>query len=78
MKRAQLKSMALEERYIQKEISFTLLHYSDIPKNAYFFMLLRFDELKKDGKLQKFLAKKRKHNASKDHKMMPMRRQKTE
>lgn len=35
----------------------------------------RYKELKKDGKLNKFLAKKRKHNASKDRTLLPSRRE---
>ena len=34
----------------------------------------RFNELKAEGKLNKFMAKKRHHNANKDHKKMPIRR----
>ena len=34
----------------------------------------RYKELKGEGKLQKFLEKKRKRNASKDHKSIPLRR----
>jgi ribosomal RNA-processing protein 36 len=36
--------------------------------------LNRYKELKKEGKLSKFLEKKRKHNASKDHRRLPGRR----
>ena len=35
----------------------------------------RFDELKKDGKLNAFLMKKRKRNSNKEHKKMPRRRE---
>jgi len=34
----------------------------------------RFNELKREGKLQKFLGKKRKKNSNKDHRLMPDRR----
>eukprot|EP00968_Pinguiococcus_pyrenoidosus_P021256 scaffold2730_cov247-Pinguiococcus_pyrenoidosus.AAC.11 len=34
----------------------------------------KFETLRKSGKLQSYLAKKRKRNASKDHKSMPYRR----
>jgi ribosomal RNA-processing protein 36 len=34
----------------------------------------RFNELKRDGKLQKFMAKKRQKNANKDYHKMPSRR----
>lgn len=34
----------------------------------------RYDELKKEGKLQKFLVKKRKKNANKDHRWLPYER----
>lgn len=34
----------------------------------------RYKDLKKTGKLQKFMAKKRKHNSSKDRKWLPERR----
>lgn len=34
----------------------------------------RYNELKKGGKLGKFMEKKRQRNASKDQKKMPMRR----
>jgi len=34
----------------------------------------RFNELKRDGKLQKFMAKKRQRNANKDFHKMPARR----
>ena len=34
----------------------------------------RYKELKQTGKLQKYLAKKRKHNASTDHVKLPTRR----
>jgi ribosomal RNA-processing protein 36 len=52
-------------------------------KNPYFLkrsakkaieMEERFDELKKQGKLNSFLNKKRKKNASKDRKWLPTRR----
>jgi hypothetical protein len=33
--------------------------------------MVRFDELKKEGKLNKFLSKKRKRNSSKDKRWMP-------
>ena len=34
----------------------------------------KYEELKKSGKLEKVLEKKRKHNASKVHKFLPNRR----
>jgi hypothetical protein len=35
----------------------------------------RYDELKKSGKLNQFLNKKRKRNSNKDHKKIPYRRE---
>jgi len=32
----------------------------------------KFDNLKKDGRLDKYMAKKRKHNSQRDRKYMPM------
>ncbi len=34
----------------------------------------RYKELKKEGKLNKFMEKKRKKNSNKDHRWMPARR----
>merc|ERR1719487_578223 len=34
----------------------------------------RYDELKRSGRLNKFMGKKRKHDANKDHKLLPSRR----
>lgn len=38
----------------------------------------KYETLKKEGKLDKFLEKKRKKKASKDHKLMPFKRRSTE
>ena len=40
-----------------------------------FVMFHRYDELKKSGKLNQFLTKKRKRNSNKDHKKIPYRRE---
>lgn len=47
-----------------------------LKKNALKEKLLedRYDELKKEGKLKKFIDKKRKRNSSKDHRWLPTRR----
>ena len=47
-----------------------------LKKNALKEKLLedRYDELKKEGKLKKFIDKKRKRNSSKDHRWLPARR----
>ena len=47
-----------------------------LKKNALKEKLLedRYDELKKEGKLKKFIDKKRKRNSSKDHRWLPVRR----
>lgn len=50
-----------------------LLHFVSsllLPVATYY----RYKELRKEGKLHKFMEKRRKKNSSKDHRFLPMRR----
>ena len=43
-------------------------------KLIFAILLRRYKELKKDGKLHKFMEKRRKKNSNKDHRWLPQRR----
>ena len=57
-------------------IYFSIIIINDCSLHAhyYYYAVHRYKDLKKEGKLNKFMEKKRKKNSNKDHRWMPTRR----
>jgi ribosomal RNA-processing protein 36 len=68
LKASAVKEIALEEKY---DIVLTTCYQLCNSTYKEFPLAYRYKELKSSGKLQKYLVKKRRRNASKDRKWLP-------
>lgn len=72
LKRSAIKEIALEAKYVYLiKYSFNFVSFHVVHKLKCGNFMYRYDELKKEGKLSKFLEKKRKKNSSKDRRSLP-------